>query len=165
VTFLTRLFGAASREERAGIQLTGARAWCVTGTREAEHFLRALSACFPDGAVLYLEGTGEPHVAEYLRSVSIPADARPALGTIWPKPDTHHVALTRESMRAFAEYLETHPTGHVCSHCHVYRDSRVLLEWYDAFGDDPLFIALDVDETAVRQFAGAIRSTVSVVER
>jgi len=100
-----------------------------------------------------------------LREASIPAEAKPALGTIWPKPDTYHVPVTIETMQALAAYLETHPAGYVCSHCHVYRAGQVLLEWYDAFDGDPMYLARDVDEAAVRRLASAIGSTVSIHER
>ena len=160
--FLARLFGAVSRDERAGIQLTDADPWRVSPTRDVKRFLRALPALMPPGSVVYFEATGESHVGRYLLGVSIPAQSKVGLGTIWPRPDCHHVPLTAEQMEALADFLEEHPAGLFCAHCHVYRDGVVLLQWHDAFYSDPMYISRTISDAAVAQFAQAIGSSVSV---
>jgi hypothetical protein len=159
--FLARLFGAVGRSERDGIRLTDDEPWRVSPTRDVDRFLRALPALMPPGSVAYFEATAEAHVGPYLLSVSVPAQAQVALGTIWPRPDCYHVPLTAEQMQALTGFLEKHPAGFFCTHCHVYHDGVVLLQWHDAFINDPMYISRAIDEESVVQFAQAIGSSVS----
>ena len=129
--------------------------------KDVERFVRALPLLVPEGSVAYFEGTGESHVAAYLGRVSIPAPVQVAVGTIWPRPDCYHVPVTVESIEALATYLEDAPAGFFCSHCHVYRNGEVLLEWYDAFMDDPLYMSRTMSETVVREFATNLGGTFS----
>jgi hypothetical protein len=160
--FLARLFGAVPRDERKGIQLTDSDPWRVSPTKDVESFLRALPTLVPDGAVVYFEDTAEPHVGRYLQRVSVPPVSHVAVGTIWPRPDSYHVPMTSDSMAALSTFLEQNPAGYFCSHCHVYRDGVVLLEWYDAFMDVPMYISRTVGDDAVAQFANVIGASVSV---
>lgn len=157
--FIARLLGAVAKDERDGIRLNEAEPWRVSSTKDVERFLRALPLSMPEGSIAYFEGTGEPHVAEYLRGVSIPAQSRVAIGTIWPRPDSYHVPVTAATCEAFAEFLEQRPAGYVCSHCHVYRDGLVLLEWHDAFTSEPIYLSRTINEDAVARFAQALGSS------
>lgn len=65
-------------------------------------------------------------------------------------------------MAEIATYLDNYPTGHFCTHCCVYHDRKILLAWYDAFLDDPMYISRTIDESEVDRFASVIRSTYSV---
>ena len=154
--FLARLFGAVSKEERAGIRLADSNPWRVEPTRDVERFVRALPALVPAGAIAYFEDTAESHVKEYLLRVSVPAPAKVAVGTIWPRPDCYHVPVTVETMEAMARFLEQNPAGFFCTHCHVYLDGQVLLEWNDAFIRDPLYISHTISREAVERFAQAV---------
>ncbi len=161
--FLARLFGAVPKEERAGIQLMDAEPWCVSATKDVERFVRALPSLMPSGSVVYFEDTAEPHVRQYLQSVSVPAQAQIAIGVIWPRPDCYHVPLTAETMESLAAFLEQNPAGFFCTHCHVYLDGVVLLQWYDAFvGDDPMYISRALGADVVARFGEALGSSVSV---
>jgi|SoiMethySBSTD1v2_1073268.scaffolds.fasta_scaffold00503_39 hypothetical protein len=151
--FLARLLGAVPKEERGGIRLTDAEPWRVSPIRDVERFLRALPALMPHGAIAYFEDTAEPHVRRYLQSVSVAAQARVAVGTIWPRPDCYHVPVTTEAMAALASFLDKNPAGYFCAHCHVYRDGLVLLEWHDAFINEPMYLSRTVSEEAVVRFA------------
>lgn len=159
--FLARLFGAVGRSERDGIRLTDDEPWRVSPTRDVERFLRALPALMPPGSIAYFEDTGEPHVGRYLLSVSIPAQAQVAGGTIWPRPDSYHVPLTVEQMDALVHFLDKQPAGFFCAHCHVYRDGVVLLQWHDAFINDPIYISRTISDESVAEFAQAIGASVS----
>jgi hypothetical protein len=110
--------------------------------------------------VVYFEDTAEAHAAEFLQSQSIPAPIRLAVGTIWPRPDCYHVPLTTETMEAMSAFLEAHPAGFVCAHCHVYRDRTVLLEWYDAFMSVPLRVSRTLPIEVVEAFARSLGSSV-----
>jgi hypothetical protein len=139
----------------AAISLDPADACELGGTRDVERFLRSLPLLVPEGGVAYFEGTGERHVAEYLRRASVPAPVPVARGTIWPRPDVYHVPLTVDSMEDLARFLEEHPHGYFCSHCHVYRGRTVLLQWHDAFFDDSMYLSPTLPEAVVDRFAQA----------
>jgi len=64
-------------------------------------------------------------------------------------------------MEAVAAFLEREPAGYFCTHCHVYHNGAVLLEWHDAFIDDPMYVSRAVSEDVVRDFANRLDSTVS----
>ena len=145
----------------AGLRLDEPDAWDVTGTGDVERFLRAICLLAPPGSFAYFEGTAEPHVAEYLRGVSVAAPVHVAVGTIWPRPDTYHVPVTAEAMEAMAAFLERNPAGFFCAHCHLHDGVSVLLQWYDAFGanPDPMQVSRRVGEEAVRAFSAALGSS------
>ena len=102
---LTRLFRGVHEPEHGGIRLEEPNPWEVSPTNEVERFLRALPLLVTDGSIAYFEGTGEPHVAEYLRKASIPAPVQVAIGTIWPRPDRYHVPLTTNDDGGLAAFL------------------------------------------------------------
>lgn len=159
--FISRFLGVVSSAERAGIRLEEAEPWKVTPTRDVERFLRALPLLVPQGSIIYFEGTGEPHVREHLGRISIPPQAQVALGTIWPRPDTYHVAVSQDSMEDLATFLDKEPAGVFCAHCHVYRDGAILVGWHDAFMDDPMYVSRTVSEDLVREFAARLGSTIT----
>jgi hypothetical protein len=136
--------------------------WRLTPTSDVTQFLRALRSLAPVSSVVYFEDTGEKHVTKLLQRLSVSATVRVARGTIFPKPDYYHVPLTTNNMEEIATYLDDHPTGHFCTHCCVYCDRTILLAWYDAFLDDPMYVSRTIDEGKVSRFASAIRSTYSV---
>jgi hypothetical protein len=144
--------------DRSGIRLEEQDSWEVTPTKDVERFLRALPLLAPEGAVAYFEGTGEPHVAEYLRAVSVLPRLHVAVGTIWPRPDCYHVPITVQSMEALAAFLDARPAGYFCSHCHVYVGQSMVLEWHDAFATDPMCVSRQIGIETVSTFAAALGS-------
>ena len=83
------------------------------------------------------------------------------MGTIWPRPNVFHLSLTAEVMQALTAFLEVHPAGYFCTHCHVYSDGRMLLQWHDAFGSDPMYISRVLEGDHVRDFAAKLGSTLN----
>ena len=163
--FIARLFGGVPKEEWGGIHLTDREPWRVGATKDVARFIRALPELMPDGSIAYFEATAETHVKQYLERVAIPAPVKLAIGTIWPRPDCYHVPLTASTMEALAEFLDKNPAGFFCAHCHVYRDDVVLLEWHDAFIDDPMYISRTIGSEAVARFARTLGSAVAAGAR
>jgi hypothetical protein len=160
--FIARFLGVVTKQERRGIRLDEAEPWRVSPTKDVERFVRALPLLVPEGSIAYFEGTGESHVANYLAHVSLPAaQIQVAIGTIWPRPDYYHVPVSQESMEALAAFLDKEPAGYFCTHCHVYRDGAILVEWHDAFMDDPMYVSRAISEDFVREFANRLGSTLS----
>jgi len=136
--------------------------WRLAPISDPCQFLRALPSLVPVSSVVYFEDTGEKHVTSLLQRLSVSATVRIARGTIFPRPDCYHVPLTTNNIEEIATYLDNHPTGHFCSHCCVYCDRKILLAWYDAFLDDPMYVSRTIDEIKVSRFASVIRSTYSM---
>ena len=44
----------------------------------------------------------------------------------------------------------------IAVHLHVYAQGKVLLEWYDAFWKDPLYLSEAIAEDRVRAFSSAL---------
>jgi hypothetical protein len=107
---------------------------------------------------MYFEGTSEEHVRSELARLQVAAHANITKGTIWPRPDVYHLPLTVDVVEALAAYLAAHPVGHFCSHCHVYREQELLLQWYDAFSD-PIYLADSIEPAQALAFAKAFGSS------
>ena len=43
-----------------------------------------------------------------------------------------------------------------CTHLHVHDGKQVLLEWHDAFSDDPMYVASCIPRDRVAEFARQI---------
>ena len=137
-----------------GICLAGQRAWKLDATREVPSFLRALSELLPGDAVLYLEdGTPPRKVRNYLA-------ARPAERTSQVNPGTlswrlrrFHMPTTRANLQGLAELAENCAAAEIAIHVLAYKEDRVLLEWYDAFYDDPCYLSAKIPEAKVRAFS------------
>ena len=59
--------------------------------------------------------------------------------------------LTPENINELAHIMERHATPEGTVHLHVYKDNKILLQWYDAFFD-PMFISEVIDEEKIRHF-------------
>lgn len=147
-----RLFGGA-KVGHEGITLDTDEVWEVGPTRDAAAFIRALPELLPEGTLLYLEGRPTSReAAAFLEAHRVAPQTEVGRGTIWPKPRTFHLPMSRDTVAALADLFESHASPEICDHFHAYRETRVLLCWYDAFYDDPVLVRGDVSEEAVRRF-------------
>ena len=151
MSFLAKIFGTATEEERQGISIGDTVGCEVPGIRDLSEFLRALPELLPQGSILYLEGTSAPDVIAFLERHPAPYTNKVAAGTIWPRPTFFHIQITPDTMHELAGLCEIHATAEVCFHVHAYRDGQVLVEQYDAFSQ-PLWISRDVAEDKVAHF-------------
>jgi hypothetical protein len=156
VSFLSRLLRYATKEEVAGASMGQGERWIVAPTRDAAAVLRALPNLFPAGAFAYFEGTTEEHFAGWLSAHSVASPLKVAYGTIWPKPDFYHLPLRGELLEEAAELVERERIPLPSIHFHVHDGAQVLLEWHDAFGDDPISLAGILPHDRVEEFARAI---------
>jgi hypothetical protein len=156
LSLLSRLFGVATKEEAAGSRLDDTEPWIVPPTRDAAAVLRSLPILFPAGAVVYFEGTTEGSFAGWLESHKTSTSLKVAYGTIWPRPDCYHVPLESALFEEAAAVIKREGIALPCIHLHVHDGKRVLLEWHDAFGDDPMYIASAVPRDRVDLFVRAI---------
>ncbi|MBI4342345.1 MAG: hypothetical protein HY599_03140 [Candidatus Omnitrophica bacterium] len=133
MSWLSKLLGYVSKPERAGISLNRKEPyWVMKSFSDFPAFLRCLAHLFPEGSVLYLEGTSiGKEVQEFLKARAPEKVTRVELGTIWPRPQTFHMLLTAENITELAALAEKHALPELCDHLHVYKDSTVLLEAHD----------------------------------
>jgi hypothetical protein len=153
--FIARWLGIVPKEERGGLQLDEPNVWEVESTQDPIVFLHALADLLPEDATVYFEATEEAAIKDFLELRPAANTIDIALGTIWPRPDQHHMPATRENLTALADLLEKEEVP-LCCHLHAYRDGKMLLEWYDAFDNIPLRISGLVQEDRVRAFADAL---------
>jgi hypothetical protein len=150
--WFSRITGHRPPRKRSHAYLSERPHWRVEDM-DFSRFFGALPRVVPEGSMLYIENTQFARdVNDYLvpRAVQAPQHAVKA-GTIWPKPRFFHVPVTRPVMHGLAELAERHAAPEVADHMVVYRDSTILIEWYDA-GFDPIFLSREIDENTVREF-------------
>ena len=149
--WLYRLFKTVPPDERKGISLKNPK-WEVSPSRDMPAFLRSLIGMIPEDSILYLEG-GSPNkeISSYLEERKTSNPSKVEIGTIWPRPICYHVPFTPENVNGLAEIMEHHATPEGAVHLHIYKDNKILLQWYDAF-DDPMYISEAIDEEKIKQF-------------
>jgi hypothetical protein len=80
------------------------------------------------------------------------------MGTIWPRPEGFHLPATPENLSGLADIAENCVGPEVAIHFHVYKDNKILLEWYDAFFD-PMFISKEIPEGKIKEFCTKLSIT------
>jgi hypothetical protein len=150
---LAKIFNFVPRKERERISLGHDAYWQVAGEVELSSLLRALPKLMPESAILYLEGGSPPRkVKSFLDEHCVPEVTHLETGTIWPRPRTYHLPATSGNLTDLAKLCEKCVAFEVAIHFHVYEDKKVLLEWYDAFCNDPMYLSRDIAEGKVRAF-------------
>lgn len=158
MSFLSRLLGYKSWAELGGATMEEGERWVIRPARETAAFMRSLPILFPTGAFAYFEGTTQKHFAEWLAAHSISSPLKIAQGTIWPKPDTYHLPLSTELMEEAAALVDDGRIECPAIHFHVHDGRAVLLEWHDAFGNDPIYVGVSVPRDRIEEFARVINA-------
>jgi hypothetical protein len=159
--WLAKLFKAVRSSELKGIHLDLRQPnWKVTNSKAIAPFLLELVNIIPEDAIIYLEGGTPPaKLKTFLAQRCVPEVAHVEMGTIWPRPLVHHLPATRENILELANIAKRCATPEVAMHFHVYKNNEVLLQWHDAFCDDPLYISKDVPEEKIKQFCDRLGLT------
>jgi hypothetical protein len=119
----------------------------------------ALPDLFPEGSILVLE---ECAMVREIREAIAPFLVQPSLQvarqTLFPRSRQHHLPLTPEVVQVLADVSEANPPAapQLCDHVSVYHGPTVLLEWSDAFCDNPLLLSGELEEASVRRFAARV---------
>ena len=159
MSWLSKLFGYASKPERAGMSLNRKEPyWVIKGFSDFPAFLKSLENLFPMDSVVYLEGTSiAKDVQEFLKERAPEKTARVELGTIWPRPKTFHMLLTAENITGLAALGEKHVLPEMCDHLHVYKDNAVLLEAHDVL-DQCISLYGALPEERIKALCGQLES-------
>lgn len=154
---LAKLFNATPCEQLKGVSLGKNAHWEVSPSRDFPLLLEALPKILPPGSILYLEGGTPPKEIEaFLHSHCAPEETHLAMGTIWPKPQAFHLPATAENLAKLANLAEQGPAMQIAVHLHVFHQGKVLLEWYDAFWKDPLYLSEVVVEDRLKDFCSSL---------
>jgi hypothetical protein len=143
-----------------GIALGENTHWVVTSVRDASLFFANLSVILPKDSVLYFEGTAiVPDISKFLKVHPAPAVSKVMGGTIWPQPEIFHTPFSPEISNRLIELAVSHASVEICDHFHAYKDGSMLLQWFDAWTDDPIGLSREITEAAVAAFCKATGST------
>lgn len=155
--WFARLFKAVPQEEMEGIHLNMEEPhWSLNSPTSFVELFQALEDWLPEGSILYFEG-GYPdeEILDFMIRWEIPEQSHVAFGTVWPRPEVHHVPASRETLVELAALMERHAGPELADHFHVYQDGLVLLQWHDALGD-PILLSGDLSEGMVKELARRI---------
>ena len=139
-----------------GARLATGPCWAIDAPEDGAAFLLALPELMPPGSILVLE---ECAMAREIRSAIAPFLVEPSLRlarqTILPRSRQHHLVLTSQIAQVLAAQAEAYGPAapQLCDHLSVYHGSTVLLEWHDAFLDNPALLSHELPESSVRGFA------------
>jgi hypothetical protein len=156
-----RWLGIVPEDQVAPIELREAECWRVEGTKDAAAFYRSLIPLASPGSVLYVEATTEKQVPAFLESRRVPDHPAIKQGTILPRSDRYHIPATAENLQQLAILIDRAGIVFPAIHTHLYKGDQVIVEWYDAFSNDPLFVSGSLPEEVVARFAQAIGSAYS----
>ena len=155
---LLEWLGIVPRDQREAIRLLEPECWCVAPTQNAAAFCRALAELAPPDSVLYLEGSTEDQIPAFLEQRQVPNPTPVALGTLLPRSDRYHIAATAQNLSGLSQLIDAYRIPIPVIHVILYRGRQVLLEWYDAFTDDPMYVSPTMPEARVESFARALGS-------
>mgnify|MGYP001619460860 FL=1 len=138
----------------SGISLNFDGAWEVSSPKDFALFIKSLVKIMPVEAILYLEGTAiTPRITKILESMECEPQAQVARGTIWPQSRCFHIPMSQENLNMIASLFEENASPEICDHFHVYSNNKVLLDWHDAFYDDPFLVDRQVPEDKLKSFS------------
>lgn len=131
----------------------------VSGIRDSDKFFRSLVDLLPTPAYLVFEGTSIAHdVCQLLQPAAIAPRRHIPVGTIFPRPVAYHIPVSPSFLVAMADLAAKHAEPEICDHLHAYDDSRVLLQWYDAF-DSSMVVDDSIAEESLLEFCDALGAT------
>jgi hypothetical protein len=120
-------------------------------------FLRHLPAFAPPDAILCLESGGAPEIEAYVIERPAAYENETDQGFLKLRPKVFYTPITEENLRGLAALSERYAEPEVGNSLGVYYGGRIILSWHD-LPDDPIYIAEEIDEAAVRQFCEMLGS-------
>jgi len=141
--------------ENKGIALGHETVWVVKGVSDPEKFFAELPKILPEGVILYFEGVA---ISDGLRSFFEEAKIDPTTkvmgGTITPKPSIFHVPASFQNFERLCKLTKNVHGYEVCDHFHVYKENRMLVQWFDAW-ECPIGFSSDFSEAQIKSFCVA----------
>ena len=75
-----------------------------------------------------------------------------------------HLPIAVENIKKLSELSDSCAEPEVAVHAHVYRNHKLLLQWYDAFAD-PMLISSEIKENKINAFAEALQVNYKIKEK
>jgi hypothetical protein len=117
--------------------LENINSWEISSPGDNPDFFTQLNIIAPEGAMMYFEDVYENKVKNVLKEISTDSETILCGGTLWPKPDFYHVPATEVNIIKFQKLAEQYS---ISIHFHLHKNNKKVLEWYDAFDKDPIYI-------------------------
>lgn len=156
------LFQAVPKEEREGLRLQGP-CWALSkDVKDPSRFFGAMERLAPEDAFLFFEGGDHPpELRAFLERMGVACEARPALGTIWPRQRLFTIPATPDVLQQLSDLARGLSAMEVCGHVHLFTTTGVLAEGYDAF-TWTFFLSQSLPEEKVSDFCKELRCTYAV---
>lgn len=140
-----------------GIDLDSIDRWVIVGLKDPISFFQQLNLLIPADSILYFEGCGiVPEVAQFYERNRASNPVCVICDTIFPIPETFHVAINPAVIAGLTDLLRQHPVEACFHHVKAYRDEKLLFAFHDAF-DGPDFLVSDrIAEDCVRALASSL---------
>jgi hypothetical protein len=143
-----------------GIDLDSADRWVIGGLKDAPAFFRQLTVLIPGDSILYFEGCEiDPEVTRFYEKNRAANAVSVVRDTVFPVPDTHHVAMSPAVIEGVIGLLGRHPTAKCFYHVKAYREEKLLFTFHDAFDGSHLLVSDQVPEENVRAFSTGLGGT------
>jgi hypothetical protein len=124
---------------------------------ELSAFLRHLPAVVPPDAIFCLEYGDAPEIEAYLRERPAAYENETDQGFLKMRPKVFYMPATGENLWGLAALSERYAEPEVGNSLRVYYGGRVMLSWDDLPGD-PIYMAKEIDEPAVRRLCEMLGS-------
>jgi hypothetical protein len=131
-------------------------AWQVNDIWDAEAFFAALPLLVPFPFYLRLNGAPDREIRLLFKAHEVGPLLELRDGTVSVTNNGYHVLATRVFLRELSELAGRHAAPEICMDMHAYGGGRIFVEWYDALSDNPLLVADEITEAAVRAFCEAL---------
>lgn len=138
------------------IRLEGEKVWEISSPKYIPKFIRNLAIIMPQGSILYLEGNPSRKIKAELNNFKIKPTVKVARATLLPAPICFHIPMTPENLDSIRYLFKKNVHASICYHFHVYASRNVLLEWHDAFFDDPFLISETIQEDKIKLFCDEV---------
>lgn len=139
-----------------GIDLDTPFHWVIENVKQPVLFFEQLPELLPPDSILYVEGTSiAADIAAFYSSHRAPDAVSVVRDTIFPVPDTYHIAFSPEVSTRLRQFAGSRPVVDLFDHIKAYRGESLLFTFHDAF-DGWLRISERVPQETVARFSHAL---------
>jgi len=144
--------------------LASGHCWKMTAPKDFNKFLLALPKILPPESVLCIEACRTPiHIREFLLTRKAPVTKILPRGTILPISEVFHLVASDENLKDFEAVISASDSSGIPTHIQAYNRESILLQWFDASADDPLFISKKIREDLLKEFCTQLGSHLSEI--
>ena len=143
-----------------GLDLDSVDRWVIGNLKDAPAFFRQLAVLIPEDCILYFEGCEiDPEMTRFYERNRAANAVSVVRDTVFPVPDTHHVAMSPAVIKELIGMLGQRPIAKCFYHVKAYREEKLLFTFHDAFDGSDLLVSEQVPEENVQAFSTALGGT------